>query len=332
MMVTRADLERCIERVRATVRDPRAGLHGPGSVSWRVGREGVLMLAGGATALLQLAHPFVGQGVSDHSATCEDTVGRFLRTFHNVHAMAFGTLDQAIASARRVHAIHERVTGVIPEAAGGLPAGTPYAANDGRALLWVNATLVANSVRTYELVVGPLTPLEREAYYEENRVFAYLFGISDDLLPANWAAFERYYEGMIASGALAASRPARELAAFLLRPPHPALQPMWRWYTMMTAVLLPPGLREGFGLGVGEREERWFDTSIRALRPVYARLPGRLRYMPAYVAAERRMAGRTDADLFQRVITSAMYRAMRTPSAARPRGGCKSPGPGASSP
>ena len=44
-----------------------AGLFGPGSVSWRVDRE-LIVLAGGSCALLmQAAHPSVAAGVAQHS-------------------------------------------------------------------------------------------------------------------------------------------------------------------------------------------------------------------------------------------------------------------------
>ena len=42
------------------VSDP--GLFGPESVTWRVNREGVLLLGGGAAIIMQVAHPLVGRG------------------------------------------------------------------------------------------------------------------------------------------------------------------------------------------------------------------------------------------------------------------------------
>ena len=57
-----------------------AGLFGPGSVSWRVDRE-VIVLAGGSCALLmQAAHPMVAAGVAEHSTYASDPFGRLLRT------------------------------------------------------------------------------------------------------------------------------------------------------------------------------------------------------------------------------------------------------------
>src|SRR6185369_14287653 len=112
------DLERHIERLRAEVTDPCAGIYGPGSMAWTIYKEAVLFVAGGKAALLQLAHPAVAHAVDQHSATRHDPLGRFQRTFDNVWAMVFGDLDSAIGHARRVHAIHSRIAGEIREDVG----------------------------------------------------------------------------------------------------------------------------------------------------------------------------------------------------------------------
>ena len=57
-----------------------AGFFGPGSISWRIDRE-LLVLAGGSCALLmQAAHPSVAAGVAEHSTYATDPFGRLLRT------------------------------------------------------------------------------------------------------------------------------------------------------------------------------------------------------------------------------------------------------------
>ena len=60
----------------------------------------------------------------------------------------------------------------------------------------------------------------------------------------------------------------------------------------MTAGLLPPNLREPFGLPFRLRERAAFRASALAVRKAYPRLPGRLRYLPAYVEACRRLEGK----------------------------------------
>ena len=108
--VTRDQLEAGLARARARAgsSDPRAGIHGPGSLTWELNREAVNFVGGGRAILLQLAHPFVAHAVAQHSNTLTDARGRFERTFAGVFAMTFGDLDQAFRAARRVHAVHSR--------------------------------------------------------------------------------------------------------------------------------------------------------------------------------------------------------------------------------
>jgi uncharacterized protein (DUF2236 family) len=58
----------------------------------------------------------------------------------------------------------------------------------------------------------------------------------------------------------------------------------------MTAGLMPERLRTEFGLRYSPVDRRAFRASVLAVRALYARLPGRLRFVPAYRAACRRVA------------------------------------------
>jgi uncharacterized protein (DUF2236 family) len=291
--VDRSDLERALARLRATVDDPRGGIFGPSSRVWAINREAVIFLGGGRAALLQLAHPFVAQAVADHSRTREDMLGRFLRTFEHVFAMVWGDLDDAAASARRVHAIHAHIRGIVRETTGGVSAGTRYEANQPGALLWVHATLWETSLQIFEMVIRPLSAAEKDAYWEETKRFAALFGIPEELVPADWVAFRRYWDGMLASDVIQVSPTARDLADFLLRAPAWWLGPAWQWLRVITARLLPPRLRGEFGLGFGPLECAVLETSVAALRAGWWLLPSSLRYLPAYREAERRVGVRT---------------------------------------
>ena len=57
------------------------GVFGPGSITWRVGRESVIFLAGLRAALMQLARPYVAIGVRHHSHIASGIQRRFYRTF-----------------------------------------------------------------------------------------------------------------------------------------------------------------------------------------------------------------------------------------------------------
>jgi len=280
-----------LAELRAETLDPSGGIYGPQSLAWEIGRESALFLGGGKAALLQLAHPHVAYAIDQHSKTLSDPFGRFRRTFDGVFRMVFGDLDQAFRAARGVHAVHERVVGTLDQKVGAFEEGTPYRANDGEALLWVYATLVATAVEAFDLVVRPLGHAERNRYLDESKRFARLFGIPERLLPRDWSDFARYYASMLEGDVICVAPPARKVADFLFTPRRSIEEPLVRWARIMTAGLMPERLRTDFGLSFSPIEQRAFSVSIRSLRALYPRLPGRLRFVPAYHAARRRVSG-----------------------------------------
>lgn len=289
--VTRDQLEAGLARARARAgsSDPRAGIHGPDSVTWQLNREAVNFVGGGRAVLLQLAHPYVAHAIAQHSTTLTDARGRFERTFAGVFAMAFGDLDQAFRAARRVYAIHSHVRGTIDEDVGCYRRGTPYQALDPRALFWVHATLVDSVLCVREHVFGPLDAYRTEAYYQESKRFACLFGIPDELIPPDHAAFRAYFQGMVESDRLAVGRPAREIGAFVLAAPLKAFRPAMEWYRVLTAGMLPDPVRRAYGFRFGRVDRALFAASLRTLRPAIRALPRQLRYLPAYLEAEDRL-------------------------------------------
>jgi uncharacterized protein (DUF2236 family) len=305
-------IEQAIADLEASVSDPRAGIHGPGSVSWEVDREGALFLAGGRAALLQLAHPFVATAVDEHSATRSDVAGRFRRTFEHVYAICFGALEDAFRSARRVHKIHTHIEGVLPETLGRYRAGDAYRALDPDALLWVHATLLDSALLSFQLVVRPLAPRERDRYVREANRFGRLFGIPAAMLPNDHAAFRSYFERMVRSDAIAVGSAGASLGRFLMTPPSLLHTPVTGWYAVMTTGLLPAHLRAPFGLAFGLRERALYRATLRALRTARRITPARLRYVPAYVEAHRRLRGEVPVDRIGRAIERAIVRVMAT--------------------
>src|SRR5215207_410116 len=158
------DLERCLEFVRATSGGSREGVFGPASALWHVDREAILFVGAGRALLMQLAHPWVATAITEHSNALDDPIGRFHRTFEIVFKLVFGSYDQALATARRLHRRHAGVRGSMPERLGRYAEGTPYFANEVSALQWVHATLLDTALVAYELVHPPLTPEMRERY------------------------------------------------------------------------------------------------------------------------------------------------------------------------
>jgi uncharacterized protein (DUF2236 family) len=294
--VSTADLERRLASVAAAVHDPVAGLFGPESAVWEVNRHAAMFLGAGRAALLQVAHPAVAQAIARHSRTRTDPYGRFQRTFRQVFPMVWGSLDEALAAARAVHRVHLSIRGRFEEDVGRFVAGDAYDANDRAALLWVHATLWETSIAMHEAFVGPLDRSTKDLYYQETKRFAALFGLEDEELPPDWGAFLEYNAAMWRSSELAVGVAGREIARYLFEPDEPVAGAALDRLRVLTAALLPAPVRERFGLAYGESERRSLERWRRLLRATLPRLPPRLRYVPPYFDAQRRIAGTRGRD------------------------------------
>ena len=283
-----------LEELARGVRDPEVGFFGPESISWRINREPILHIAGPRALLMQLAHPKVAQGVVEHSDFEEDLYGRTLRTFTAVYAMIFGTVDEALTWARRVHATHKRVR------------GDGYRANDPELLMWVNATLLDSAVYAYHTFHRPLGHADREQHYREMRIFAGLFGIGDDVLPADWGQFEHYLADTIDSDIIDVTPAARDIATALLRGRH-FLRVFGPGARVAAAGMLPPKLRAGFGLRWDRRTALAYAAMSRATRLTYPRLPSALRTMPMAHDAEWRLRRREPTTWWSRPARDAQW-------------------------
>ena len=290
--VSKEDISHLWTTVANRTSDPRTGIFGPSSIGWKVNRESALFLGAGRAALLQLAHPWVAAALDQHSNLRADPLGRFHNTFRVMFTMIFGTLEQALASSRYLHQLHTRVQGEIPESVAAYERGSHYEANEVEALCWVYATLVESALLAYESVLPRLSLAEQEAYYEESKTLATLFGIPASALPADWSAFEAYTRAMWASDTLGVNTLSRGMAHRILHG-RGSLVPVPHWYRALTAAWMPDGLREAFALPYGEREECAAACALRWLPRVYRRIPGTLRYVGPYQEARARLQARS---------------------------------------
>jgi uncharacterized protein (DUF2236 family) len=298
-IVSAEALEGELRRVRASSIGNAEGVFGPRSLTWQIDRESAIFFGAGRALLLQLAHPWVAAAIQKHSDALADPVGRFHRTFCTVFAMVFGTLDQSMSAARRLHRRHASITGQLPRAAGPFSAGSSYSANAIPALCWVYATLIETALVAYELVLPPLTPQQREQYYRESQLFAALFGVPKECLPQNWTAFSAYFSAMVQSDTLSVSDETCSMARRLISGADLWL-PIPTSYQGLTIALLPPAVRKRFGFSLGT-QKRDIDGAIALTRRFYRFLPARLRYVGPYQEAQQRLAGKTAPDFVTRI-------------------------------
>lgn len=254
------------------MRADRSALLPTPSVARRVDREMFLLLGGTAALLMQVAHPLVAAGVDQHSDFRTDPFGRLLRTLNTTLAVVFGDGRDATAAIERMNRIHARVRGVSER-------GTSYRALDPALLLWVQTTLVLTSLRLYETVMGPLSPADREAYWQETKPIARMLGIPDARLPATIADLERYERDTI-DREVVPDRTSLGVARRVLRPitwlPAIAYWPN----DALAAALVPAPLRAPFGLRYGTAERVFFRAVVIALRWLRRILPEMFTVVP----------------------------------------------------
>jgi uncharacterized protein (DUF2236 family) len=253
-----------------------------------VNREAVLLLGGQRALLLQLAHPLVAAGVADHSDFLAHPLRRLWRTVDTMLRIVHGDRATAEAAARALDAVHARVQGTLAEGTAAFVAGTPYRAHDPALLLWVHATLVDSALVAFQCFVRPLASDERAQFHAESRIVARLLGVPEDRLPRSFAAFESYVGETLAGNTLEPTATARRLADAVLHPPL-ALLPRLAGDVgaVVTLGLLPPVLRERYGLAWDRKRERGFAMARGVVRAVLPLLPDVLRAMPQARHAER---------------------------------------------
>ncbi len=248
---------------------------GSATVTWRRAGDVRVLLAAGYALLLQVSHPTVGAGVSEHSRFRTDPWGRLLRTLDYSCTMVYAGPHQAGEMGRRIREFHKQIRGVRPD-------GVPYNALEPEAYAWVHATLAAGIVRAHECFGLRLSGTDREQLWAEWRSLGRLLGIRDRDLPPTWLEFRSYFERTV-EHTLQPTAAVGEVLDALARPAPPELsrayRPLWSLtsrqlshvISLATAGLLPAGLRDRFGIRWGrgrELELRALGGALRAATPV----------------------------------------------------------------
>jgi uncharacterized protein (DUF2236 family) len=280
---------------------------GPGTITWRRASDARLLPAAGYALLLQVSHPTVGAGVTEHSQFRLDPWGRLWRTLDYTYTMVYGGPDAAAQMGRRIRLLHRRIRGTTPD-------GRPYRALEPEAYAWVHATLAEAIVAAHARFGRPFTEQQRSRFWGEWRSLGRLLGIRTSELPADWQAFRGYYADMV-EHRLEHTAAVDEVLSALARPapPGPAVRlpaawalawrPLGQFLGIASAGLLPALLRRRFGIRwtlAQELELRAFGVGLRGatpLTPAWLRNagPGYLRWRERSLARDEVIASASGA-------------------------------------
>ncbi len=231
----------------------------------RFAADGVLIAGGGRAILLQVANPVVAAGVHKHSDFAHRPLHRLHNTLTFVYAVVLGTLDEGRLVAGFVNRAHAPVAG----------------ATDASHQLWVAATLYETAVRVHRIVNGPLDDATADALYRDYSRLGTVLQVPPDAWPSDRAAFARYWTAAVES--LTVTDEARSIAHDLFRP---VTAPLWLRAALplgalLTASLLPPTLRDAYGIAWSRARRRRARLAWGVIRSLARLTPRRLREWPA---------------------------------------------------
>jgi uncharacterized protein (DUF2236 family) len=275
------------------------GLFGPGSVTWKLHQEPILLLGGLRSLYLQALHPRAVAGVAQNSTFRSDPWGRLSRTSEYVGTVVYGSTAEVEVAASRLRRLHSRMTATDPDT------GETFRIDEPELLRWVHVAEVESFLTTARRAGLKLTDDEVDTYYTEQLQAAELVGLDPSTVPATAAEVAAYYEAV--QPMLRLTRDSAETALFLTVPPVPetwgsrpvrlglTLGPTrWAYFGIAgTAFALLPGWARKMygGLGLPTTDVS-ADLSVRGMRlllaSILAALPKRYRTAPMRQAALER--------------------------------------------
>jgi uncharacterized protein (DUF2236 family) len=275
------------------------GLFGPGSVTWKLHQEPILLIGGLRSLYLQALHPRAVAAVAQNSGYRSDPWGRLTRTSEYVGTVVYGSTPQVQAAASRLRRLHARMSAVDPST------GERFQIDEPDLLRWVHIAEVESFLSTARRAGLKLTDAEVDQYYTEQLRAAELVGLDPSTVPATAAEVAAYFEAV--RPGLGLTKDSAETALFLTVPPVPeswgsrpvrlglTLGPTRLAYFGIAGTafaLLPPWARKMYG-GLGwSTTDISADLSVRSmrllLRGLIAAVPQRYKVAPMRQAALER--------------------------------------------
>jgi len=172
-------------------------------------------MTGTAAGVLQLLHPGLGAGVTDHSAFFTEPWARILRSIPQIWGTIFAPdEDEGDSRGRAIRDLHPDIKGVDH-------VGRRYHALDPDVFWWAHATFTWEFFRAAELFFPlPLTRREKEQLYAESVTWYRRYGVSDRPVPVDLAAFEARFAEICAH-----ELELTPAAEWVLHPPDGAPEP-----------------------------------------------------------------------------------------------------------
>ncbi|MFF5204637.1 oxygenase MpaB family protein [Streptosporangium sp. NPDC000396] len=254
------------------------GLFGPGSVTWRVMGEPILLVGGFRALLMQGLHPRAMRGVAQNSALMDpsEAWSRFTRTTEFVRVRTYGTSAEVARAGARVRKIHSRLTAFDPDT------GERFRLDDPDALRWVHVGEVDSYLSVARRAGVGLTEEDADRFVAEWRRAAEVVGLCPDDVPGSVGEMRDYIESCRPGLYLAPEvpHPLRQSLNAPLPPYLIPLKPVLPMLTVLAFATLPRWARRLYGLPATPLGDLWATTTLRTLQAGISLVPAPVRYGP----------------------------------------------------
>lgn len=257
---------------------------GPGSLLWHYAGDRRMAFTGLTAGLLQLLHPAIGAGVSEHSDFFNDPWDRIIRSVPQIMGVIYDPDPEAVG--RRVRDYHRRINGVDDR-------GRPYRALAPSTFWWAHATFQFGVEQVADRFdARTLDPKAREELYLDGVEWYRRYGVSMRPVPADRAAFGQTWDRYL--NEVLEMNPAAERAIDMaLHERSMDLKFLPRWTRLVQPLVISPVLRLTAIGGLPEAVRRRFSIPWRVdeeiqyrslqlgVREMWRNLPAFLRYGPS---------------------------------------------------
>jgi uncharacterized protein (DUF2236 family) len=189
-----------------------AGLFRPDGSVWKVHGSLATLVGGVRALLLQAAHPAPLAGVAQHSRYESDPMGRLAGTTRWLTITTFGSTEIIEREAKRVNAMHSKVSGQYTDMAG---VQSNYRAQDSRFLLWVHCAFTDSFIKSHLALGYPLADGADE-YVRDWAKSAIPLGLTS--APKSMAELEQTLDDFRMND-LGRTEKTLEVVQFILKPP-----------------------------------------------------------------------------------------------------------------
>ena len=230
-----------------------SGLFKPDGSVWKVHGSLATLVGGVRALLLQAAHPAPLAGVAQHSRYESDPMGRLAGTTRWLTITTFASTEIIEREAKRVNAMHSKVSGQYTDMAG---AHLNYRAQDARFLLWVHCAFTDSFLTAHTALGYPITK-GRDAYVSEWAKSAIPLGLSNP--PRTFSELRDTLDDFRVND-LATTADTKGIVDFILNPQFKFTEKIF-YKILLNAAIVTLGDNELKILGLKKRSTIWLKIS-----------------------------------------------------------------------